>query len=1067
MTAAESSKRRRARTPSRRGRQSAISRPSTREAEALMGVARMLTRRLGVVTVCQRIVEYVLVLLPIRFSAIGLLDPAGTLHVVARDGDPLLSGGGLALPRGVGVTGRAVQEGRPLWSGDVRNDKRFVWPDQILERLIAGGQRALLAVPLGPTGRTIGALTVADQNAREFTAAEVKLVQAFADLAAIAIENAQLYEEAERRQREAEQLAQVARTMSAAPGVSAVASHVAESLVRTFGARAAGVTRIEGDGALVVLAAQGGVEPLPAPGTRLRPGNGMLEMAVREGRPCWSPDVLNDSRIVLSEERRRFTTATGLRSVLAVSLVAGGRVLGALSIGFEVGRTVSEREIAVVQALADLAASALDKAYLYDEAQQRRREAEALSEITRRINSSSDLDTVLARVVESARDVCGSDLAGLAIREADAEHAVFRYALGARRDWRGVAIAPSRSAAGAVLATGRPFTADTHANDRRADSEHQDACAAEGVVAHAVVPIRRNDRIDGVLCVANHTARPFTDRDVEIVAGLAEHAAVAIHDAQLVTEWGRAWEALRHTERRYRLLAEHMTDMVTLTDMNLVHTYVSPSVAKLRGYTPEEALKQTLGERMTPASADLLARMLSEELAIEASGGGDPRRIRTLELELYRKDGSTVWVETTTTLLRDEVGHPTGIIAVSRNIADRKRAEAALRASEAELGHAQRMEAVGRLAGGIAHDFNNLVTIITGRSEVLLQRLALDEQASRDLELIKTTAARAGTLTKQLLAFSRKQMLRPQVLDLNGIVAGMAPLLERLIGEDVQLVTLLDPNLGAVHADPTQIEQIILNLVVNARDSMPRGGRLRIETANVSLDDEFVAAHPGATLGAHVLLQVSDTGSGMSPEVRAHIFEPFFTTKEVGRGTGLGLATVYGSVKQHDGYIDVESAPSAGAMFRIYLARLGETRGMDEPDAAATTGRPRRSHTILVVEDEAPVLELVLEVLESSGFQTLAAASPAEAFDVARRHGGPIHLLLTDVVMPQMTGRVLAERLRAEHPEMRVLYMSGYAEDAIMRQGVLAPGTTLLPKPFTLDALTRKVREALEREPQV
>src|SRR5262245_21007846 len=292
MTAAESPKRRRARSLPKRGRNSAMSRPSVREAEALMGVARLLTQRLGVVTVCQRIVEYVLVLLPIRFAAITLVDPAGNLHVVARDGDPLLSGGSLALPRGVGVTGRAVQEGRPLWSGDVRNDKRFVWPDHILERMIAGGQRALLAVPLGSTGRTIGALTIADQNAREFTTAEVKLVQAFADLAAIAIENAQLYEEAERRQREAEQLAQAARTMSEAPGVSAVTSHVAESLVRTFGARAAGVTRIERDGALVILAAQGAVGPLPAPGTRLLPGSGLLEMAMREGRPCWSPDVL-------------------------------------------------------------------------------------------------------------------------------------------------------------------------------------------------------------------------------------------------------------------------------------------------------------------------------------------------------------------------------------------------------------------------------------------------------------------------------------------------------------------------------------------------------------------------------------------------------------------------------------------------------------------------------------------------------------------------------------------------------------------------------------------------------
>jgi CheY-like chemotaxis protein len=370
------------------------------------------------------------------------------------------------------------------------------------------------------------------------------------------------------------------------------------------------------------------------------------------------------------------------------------------------------------------------------------------------------------------------------------------------------------------------------------------------------------------------------------------------------------------------------------------------------------------------------------------------------------------------------------------------------------------MEAVGRLAGGIAHDFNNLLTVVTGRVELLLRRLPPGEPVRRDLELIKKTGDRAAMLTRQLLAFSRKQMLQPKVLDLNGIVAGVVQMLQRLIGEDIDLVTLLDPNLGPVRADPAQLEQIILNLAVNARDAMPQGGRLVIETANIDLDETFAAVNPGATAGPHVLLQVSDTGAGMSPEVQAHIFEPFFTTKDVGKGTGLGLATVYGIVKQHDGYITVESTPGAGATFRIYLRRIEEAPRDAEVGAAASravTG----SETVLLVEDEDGLRELAREILTAAGYKVLVAAGPVEGLELAGRHGGPIHLLLTDVVMPQMSGRELADRLVPEHPGMRVLYMSGYTDDAIVHHGVLDPGTVLLPKPFTPDALTRKVREVL------
>ena len=302
-------------------------------------------------------------------------------------------------------------------------------------------------------------------------------------------------------------------------------------------------------------------------------------------------------------------------------------------------------------------------------------------------------------------------------------------------------------------------------------------------------------------------------------------------------------------------------------------------------------------------------------------------------------------------------------------------------------------------------------------------------------------------------------MLQPRVLDLNGVVSGMAQMLKPLIGETIDLETTLDPVLGRVKADPAQIEQIVLNLAVNARDAMPQGGRLTIETGNVEFDAAFVRAHPGASAGPHVMLAVRDTGTGMSPDVQAHLFEPFFTTKGVGKGTGLGLATVYGIVKQHGGYIRVESAPGAGTVVRVYFARVAPA-----PETAAVsadTPPSVGSGIVLVVEDESELRELATEVLEIAGYTVLSAAGPSAALEIARRHVGPIHLLLTDVVMPEMSGRDLADRLVRARPTMKILYMSGYTNDAIVHHGVLDPGTVLLQKPFTPDRLTRMVGDLL------
>src|SRR6267378_3665090 len=379
---------------------------------------------------------------------------------------------------------------------------------------------------------------------------------------------------------------------------------------------------------------------------------------------------------------------------------------------------------------------------------------------------------------------------------------------------------------------------------------------------------------------------------------------------------------------------------------------------------------------------------------------------------------------------------------------------------EEQFRQSQKMEAVGQLAGGIAHDFNNLLTAILGNTQLLLRELPPGDSKRGDVEEIRKASERAASLTRQLLAYSRRQMLQPEVLDLNGVVAEMDRMLRRLIGEHIALVTVLAPQLGSVRADPNQLEQVIVNLAVNARDAMPDGGKLTIETANVELDETFAQAHLGSVPGSYAMLAVTDTGSGMDATVRAHLFEPFFTTKEVGKGTGLGLATVYGIVKQSDGYISVYSEAGHGSSFKIYLPRIATPVGSA---AGPQKGGPARgTETVLVVEDEPAVLSLSRRALEAQGYLVLAASDAAAALRVVERHGGMIHLLLTDVVMPGLSGRELADQLAGQRPGIRVLYMSGYPGDAVVQHGTLPAGSAFLQKPFSPDGLARKVRDVLD-----
>ncbi len=499
-----------------------------------------------------------------------------------------------------------------------------------------------------------------------------------------------------------------------------------------------------------------------------------------------------------------------------------------------------------------------------------------------------------------------------------------------------------------------------------------------------------------------------------------------------------------------RLIRENAADMIAVVDANGRRVYNSPSYQRVLGYTPVELESTDSFEQIHPDD-----RQLVKDAAEETRRTGQGRR---LEYRFRHKNGSWRLLESTANLTRNRRGEPEKFVIVNRDITERREAERALR--DNELRQAQRMEAVGRLSGGIAHDFNNLLGVIIGYTDILEMHLNEGDPLRKSVEEIRKTGQRATALTRQLLAFSRRQVLEPKVVDLNAVVVDIEKMLHRLIGEDIELKTVLAPSLGSLLADQGQIEQVILNLAVNARDAMPQGGKLTIETANVILDETTTRHLPTARAGDYVMLSVSDTGIGMDPQTKAKIFEPFFTTKEAGKGTGLGLATIYDVVQRSEGHIWVYSELGQGTIFKIYFPRV-----QAHAQKAAAKTRPPQSElaggTILVVEDDDSLRTVTRDLLVQSGYSVLEAGTGEQALQIVQRHCAPIHLLLADVVMPGMSGPALAGQLAHTHPEAKVLYTSGYTDQTIVRNGMLDPGILLLEKPYTREALIRKVRVAL------
>jgi PAS domain S-box-containing protein len=664
-------------------------------------------------------------------------------------------------------------------------------------------------------------------------------------------------------------------------------------------------------------------------------------------------------------------------------------------------------------------------------------ERQVISEIVHALNQTANLDELLGGIHLALKKVVYAENCFVALHDQVTDTFTFPFFA----DQVDAAPAPQkvgRSCTAFVFRTGSPMLIPQHEFDRLAAEGEVELVGSQSP-SWLGVPLKTPTATIGVLVVQHYQAENAYDiRDLEFLSSVGGHIALAI-------ERRRSEDALRKNEEMFRLLFTYNPLPTWVMDRESLRFLEVNEAAVLQyGYSQNEFKSMSV---LDLRPEEERAKYLDQLNRIPDEG------LYHGHWKHCKKDGKVIQVETISHQL-EYAGRRVRLV-VARDISERHLLEQQLRQS-------QKMEAVGRLAGGVAHDFNNLLMVIKGHTELLLNVLPNEEKYSRKIEQIDRAADRASTLTRQLLAFSRLQVLQPQVINLNGVVEEMGKLLPRLIGEDIELVIRGSEDLGAIRADASQMEQVIMNLAVNARDAMPEGGRLLIETSNAELDSNYNAVHPIVRQGRYILLAVSDNGTGMSAETQARIFEPFFTTKPQGKGTGLGLSTVYGVVKQSGGFIWVYSEVGRGTSFKIYLPRVDQP--IERPGAVrVVTEAPRGTETIVLAEDEKDVREVAREFLESGGYTVIEARDGAEALKRVEKYDGAIHLLVTDMVMPGMTGQELTAKLLQRRPEIRVLYMSGYSERAAADSTRGDTAIRLLTKPFSRWALLRAVHEILKQ----
>ncbi|GAB4411324.1 MAG: hypothetical protein Fur0044_05260 [Anaerolineae bacterium] len=908
--------------------------------------------------------------------------------------------------------------------------------------------KTVLTLPMECRDQMVGVIqAVSSQSERTFTLEELGLAQLLANQTASAIENARLHRAEQSRREELEAVQNVSLNLTASLELSDVFDAILSAALELVAAEDAHIFLYE-TGQLTFGAMMDREGRHDQPFSQPRP-QGLTYTVAQSGEAVIIPDMRNHPLFADAP-------ADWYGAIIGMPLKVGERVVGVMNAFYAQPYAFSDREISTLRILAGQAAIAIENARLYAETEQRAQQLAILNELDRAISATLHLDDIYHAFARHTTRLLAYDQISIYLLEEEHILVVYEANVDDLAPTMGAKLPLKSSAAGWVIAHGQPLLRHNIAADSRFAEDEQRVAA--GLQSSLVLPLRFKRKIIGAWQISSRQKGAYHPDHLEIGQAIADQLANAIENARLykqarleISERKQIEAALRASEERFRQVISSITDHIYVTEIKpdgqRINIYHSPHVEALTGYAIENF---NADWRFWPSVA---IHPDDREAAAEQAARLAQGQNSEIEYRMVRADGEIIWVRDSARVEID-ANNSKIIYGVVSNITQRKQLET-------QFLQSQKMDAVGRLAGGVAHDFNNLLTVINGYSELLLHRYLNETMPFRRyVEEIKKAGQRATALTGQLLAFSRKQVLQPKIFYLNDVVADMDKMLQRLIGEDIELICRPRTGLGKVKADPGQIEQVILNLVVNARDAMPNGGKITLETDNLSLDQSSTGQHLGLEPGRYVVLTVKDTGAGIDPKVLPHIFEPFFTTKEKGKGTGLGLATVYGIVNQSGGQIDVASQPGLGTTFTIYLPEVEQAIEPSAPEQLDEA--PDGDETILLVEDEDMVRELSRTILLRHGYHVLEAAYGAEALQISQRYEGMIDLLATDVVMPQMSGRELAERLLQLRPNLKVLYMSGYTEDTIVHHGVTEPGVAFLPKPFTPTVLARKVREVLD-----
>jgi two-component system cell cycle sensor histidine kinase/response regulator CckA len=1073
---------------------------------SLAAVGRELSATLDFAQVTNRIVSTVLEPFDASWAALYQIDSAGAVAVcLATAGDAESSTwAGQRFAKGDGVSGLVLAECRLISSSDVVSDPRITLPAWARTKIQEQRCRAMTGVPLSVRQQLLGVLVLGREAGRGFTDEELHLLSAFADQAALAWENARLFQGSERRRGAAEGLYQVGRLVSQSLDPREVSQRIVDSIRTLLSASTSVLFRLDPETAdLVALTGSGEPCAMARQMLVLPSGAGAAGLAVREERAVVSADCLADPRILVTPDLRSRAEYDGFRAILAVPLLVQGRVLGALGVRDSLGRVFDAEDVRIAQAFADQAAIAIENARLYGETQERLVQSETLLAVSQQVAETLDVSEMMRCVAKEAGRALGADAVGAFLT--DASRGYLRPIAGYHipKDLLADLMAsPIRLKGHHVLEEAlerqRAVALSDVAADPGVDHEllqrfpHRSSLFCPMVV--------HGEPIGGLLLAWFEQEHRFTPAELRLVEGISRQAGIGLTNARLV-------EQLKQRQARLEALLGLGRELSRIQPVESLLTRIAEACGRLFDASTV-AFRLVEGDDLVicgtwgPTDEALSSKPLnihgslsgtvarSGEILTVQDPVGDPR-LDPAQRETFRRLGIRAFLGVpvkikdqvvgvlTVRSARDEGFSPADVemaeafasqagIALENSHLYQKIQKAFDELSDAQtqLVQAQKMQAIGQLAGGIAHDFNNLLTVIGGRSHLLLKRLPAGEPARRDVELIQKATDRATAMTHQLLAFSRKQVLEPRSLDLNALLGDLAPVLTRLIGAEIELVIVPGTGLGRLMADPGQLEQVIMNLLVNARDAMANGGTLKIETDNQDLLAAVAHALGQIPPGRYVTLTVRDSGCGVDSTTLARFFEPFFTTKGPGKGTGMGLSTVYGIVHQSGGYIGVDSAVGCGTTVTIYLPRTtapADTAMAQGSSAPLASGR----ETILLVEDEEDVRQLSVEILTACGYRVLDTGDPMQALAIGAAHPGTIHLLLTDIVMPGMRGPALAAQTLARYPEMRVLYMSGYSDKMFGAQAAVAPAGTLLQKPFTPEALARAVRSALDAIPRV